>query len=58
MVNVSISGYQKLQKGKLDEEIAAGSLATNSAAKYVILEDMQDPDDGLCEPSILTEYDE
>lgn len=38
--------YQKLQKGELGEENVARSLTTNPAAKYVILEEMDDQDDG------------
>lgn len=38
--------YQKLQKGELDEDNVAKSSATNAAARYVILEDMDDQDDG------------
>lgn len=37
--------YQKLQKGKLEEGETAGLSATNPAAKYVILEEMEDQDD-------------
>ncbi|XP_058219456.1 probable sugar phosphate/phosphate translocator At1g06470 isoform X1 [Rhododendron vialii] len=38
--------YQKLQKGELGEENVAKSSATNAAARYVILEEMDDLDDG------------
>ncbi|KAF5935668.1 hypothetical protein HYC85_026797 [Camellia sinensis] len=38
--------YQKLQKGEIGEENVARSLTTNPAAKYVILEEMDDQDDG------------
>ncbi|KAF7140322.1 hypothetical protein RHSIM_Rhsim06G0124800 [Rhododendron simsii] len=37
--------YQKLQKGELGEENVAKSSATNAAARYVILEEMDDLDD-------------
>ncbi|XVF14549.1 hypothetical protein REPUB_Repub09cG0070900 [Reevesia pubescens] len=37
--------YQKQQKGKLEEDETAGPLSTNHAAKYVILEEMEDQDD-------------
>ncbi|XWS30057.1 hypothetical protein CRYUN_Cryun24cG0085600 [Craigia yunnanensis] len=37
--------YQKLQNGKLEEDKTAGSPTTNHAAKYVILEEMEDQDD-------------
>uniref|UniRef100_A0A2P2K8M3 Phosphate translocator-related family protein n=3 Tax=Rhizophora mucronata TaxID=61149 RepID=A0A2P2K8M3_RHIMU len=36
--------YQKLQKGQKSEDGLAGSPTTNVAAKYVILEDMDDQD--------------
>ncbi|KAK6238425.1 hypothetical protein QUC31_003894 [Theobroma cacao] len=48
MVGVSLFNwykYQKLQKGKLEEGETAGLSATNPAAKYVILEEMEDQDD-------------
>ncbi|CAL5403891.1 unnamed protein product [Camellia sinensis] len=38
--------YQKLQKGELGEENVARSLTTNPAAKYFILGEMDDQDDG------------
>ncbi|KAI8551284.1 hypothetical protein RHMOL_Rhmol06G0173500 [Rhododendron molle] len=38
--------YQKLQKGELGEENVAKSSATSAAARYVILEEMDDLDDG------------
>ncbi|KAI7979853.1 hypothetical protein LOK49_Contig233G00006 [Camellia lanceoleosa] len=38
--------YQKLQEGELGEEKVARSLTTNPAAKYVIIEVMDDQDDG------------
>ncbi|XP_028084589.1 probable sugar phosphate/phosphate translocator At1g06470 [Camellia sinensis] len=38
--------YQKLQKGEIGEENVARSSTTNPAAKYVILEEMDDQDDG------------
>lgn len=49
MVGVSLFNwykYQKLQKGELDEDNVAKSSTTNAAARYVILEDMDDQDDG------------
>ncbi|CAL5342844.1 unnamed protein product [Camellia sinensis] len=39
-------GYQKLQEGELGEENMARSLTTNPAAKYVILDEMDDQDEG------------
>ncbi|OMO61499.1 Drug/metabolite transporter [Corchorus capsularis] len=48
MVGVSLFNwykYQKLQKGKSEEEETAGSPLSNPAAKYVILEEMEDQDD-------------
>lgn len=39
--------YQKLQKGKVDKDETAESPLTNQAAKYVILEGMEDQDDVL-----------
>ncbi|XP_022774663.1 probable sugar phosphate/phosphate translocator At1g06470 [Durio zibethinus] len=50
MVGVSLFNwykYQKLQKGKLEEGETIGSPGTNQAAKYVILEEMEDQDDVL-----------
>ncbi|KAL7000612.1 hypothetical protein U1Q18_001764 [Sarracenia purpurea var. burkii] len=49
MVGVSLFNlykYQKLQKGELGEENVARSSAGNAAARYVILEDMDDQDNG------------
>lgn len=49
MVGVSLFNwykYQKLQKGESDEDNVAKSSAANAAARYVILEDMDDQDDG------------
>ncbi|XP_059664984.1 probable sugar phosphate/phosphate translocator At1g06470 isoform X2 [Cornus florida] len=37
--------YQKLQKGEASDDVA-GPQTTNAAAKYVILEEMDDQDDG------------
>ncbi|THG13691.1 hypothetical protein TEA_007430 [Camellia sinensis var. sinensis] len=39
---VTENRYQKLQKGEIGEENVARSLTTNPAAKYVILEEMDD----------------
>lgn len=38
--------YQKLQKGQTSENDSAGSSPTNVATKYVILDEMDDLDDG------------
>uniref|UniRef100_A0A5B6ZEX0 Sugar phosphate transporter domain-containing protein n=1 Tax=Davidia involucrata TaxID=16924 RepID=A0A5B6ZEX0_DAVIN len=48
MVGVSLFNwykYQKFQKGETNEDMS-GSPTTNAAAKYVILEEMDDQDDG------------
>ncbi|OMO60959.1 hypothetical protein COLO4_33652 [Corchorus olitorius] len=48
MVGVSLFNwykYQKLQKGKSEEDETAGSPLSNPDAKYVILEEMEDQDD-------------
>ncbi|XVF58563.1 hypothetical protein PTKIN_Ptkin07bG0076100 [Pterospermum kingtungense] len=48
MVGVSLFNwykYQKLQRGKLEEHQTTGSSCTDHAAKYVILEEMEDEDD-------------
>lgn len=50
MVGVSLFNwykYQKLQKGESSEDDLAGSLTTNAAAKYVILEEIDDQDADL-----------
>lgn len=47
LFSFSFLRYQKLQKGKLEEDEPDGSLATNHASKYVILEEMEDQDDIL-----------
>ncbi|GKV02701.1 hypothetical protein SLEP1_g15099 [Rubroshorea leprosula] len=52
MVGVSLFNwykYQKLLKGQLDTNDVAMTPSTNVAAKYVILEEMDDEDDHLCE---------
>ncbi|GFS45476.1 nucleotide/sugar transporter family protein [Actinidia rufa] len=49
MVGVSLFNlykYQKLQKGELGDENIARSSATKTPARYVILEDLDDQDDG------------
>lgn len=38
--------YQKLQKGHASENDTEDSLSENVAAKYVILEEMDEQDDG------------
>ncbi|CAL5406767.1 unnamed protein product [Camellia sinensis] len=48
--------YQKLQKGEIGEENVARSLTTNPAAKYVILEEMDDQDDGPWELGIAPDW--
>ncbi|XVF60852.1 hypothetical protein PTKIN_Ptkin08bG0081200 [Pterospermum kingtungense] len=50
MVGVSLFNwykYQKLQKGRLEEDEPERSLVTNHAVRYVILEEMEDQDDVL-----------
>lgn len=49
MVGVSLFNwykYQKLQKGQTSEDDSEESLTTNVAAKYVILEEMDEQEDG------------
>ncbi|KAG6770912.1 hypothetical protein POTOM_026614 [Populus tomentosa] len=42
----TVHWYQKLQKGQTSENDSAGSSPTNVATKYVILDEMDDLDDG------------
>ncbi|XP_052177922.1 probable sugar phosphate/phosphate translocator At1g06470 isoform X1 [Diospyros lotus] len=54
MVGVSLFNwykYMKLQKGESGEEKVPRSSLTNSAAKYAILEEMDDEGDGSSQPS-------
>lgn len=46
ILSVLHSRYQKLHAGKDNETDTEGSVTAKAAAKYVILEEMDDQDDG------------